>query len=102
PRRDRTTMGTVPARRGTVSCRGKRRSGGAAERRDDRVVRVDALLQRAPDRGEDLRHARLADAEHAADLGALHVLHVEQDEDRLLALAERGDGVAEDGGALAG
>ena len=63
-------------------------SGSAAQRRNDGVVRVDPLLQRAPDRAQDLRHARLADAEHPADLRALHVLDVQEHEDGLLALAQ--------------
>ena len=63
-------------------------SGSAAKRRHDGVVRVDALFERAPDRAQDLRHPRLADAEHPADLRPLHVFDVQEHEDGLLSLAQ--------------
>ena len=49
-----------------------RRRGAAAARRES-YVSIRSFSVRRMER-EDLRHARLADAEHAADLGALHVL----------------------------
>ena len=61
------------------------------------LVRLELVLQLAADAGEDLGDARLADAEHPADLGTGELLHVHQGEDVTLAVGEPGDRAAHGG-----
>jgi hypothetical protein len=66
------------------------------------IVEIDPVAQRPPDTGQKPGDLGFADAKNSADLGALQVVDVQQHQDLLLALGERGDRRLEHRRPLAG